>query len=156
MLPGEGDSHDRDAETAQPTPLRRPGRPPVCDPGGEPGPSLECTNKMDPRLRGGNVSRSRPCRALRARKTAFDAIGKMIDAKPLKPQYIAHLVDAVNREMENLERNIQGEAANAGGAVHVRAHSRRAPVGAQHEYARGDSPARDGKVAIADYWRAAP
>ncbi|OHC83833.1 MAG: hypothetical protein A3G73_07125 [Rhodospirillales bacterium RIFCSPLOWO2_12_FULL_67_15] len=36
--------------------------------------------------------------------TRYDAIGRMIDLKPLKPQYIAHLVAKENREMDEIER----------------------------------------------------
>lgn len=55
--------------------------------------------------------------------TRFDAIGKRIDPKPLKPQYITHLVDAANREIEEIERQFIEQDAT-GGTVHVRAHTR--------------------------------
>lgn len=67
--------------------------------------------------------------------TRHDAIGKMIVPKPLKPQYITHLVDAPNREMEEIEREFL-EQEGAGGAVHVQSHTR-----------------AGGKVEVADYWR---
>ena len=76
-----------------------------------------------------------------------DAIGRQIDTKPLKPQYIAHLVAKENREMDELERVINGEAARDGGfderpsgeGVHVQSHTR-----------------DGGKTEVADYWRARP
>jgi hypothetical protein len=79
-----------------------------------------------------------------------DAIGRQIDVKPLKPQHITHLVAQENREMDELERAIYGEAESGGGfdeksrgggenAVHVQAHAR-----------------DGGKTEVSDYWRARP
>ncbi|MEK7245223.1 MAG: M23 family metallopeptidase [Pseudomonadota bacterium] len=70
--------------------------------------------------------------------TRHDATGRMIDLKPLKPQYIAHLVEQTNREMEVMERGMD-ERGGATGAVHVQSHAR-----------------EGGKVEVADYWRARP
>ncbi len=66
--------------------------------------------------------------------------GGRTDTPPLKPQYVAHLVEQTNREMETSEREFDGNpSARAGGAVHVQSHTR-------------DS----GKVEVSDYWRARP
>ncbi len=70
-------------------------------------------------------------------KMKHDETGKAIDVSPLPPEAVAHQVAQVNREMDRLERQLQG--GSGGGAVHVRAHAR-----------------DGGKTQVSDYWRAAP
>jgi len=92
-------------------------------------------------------------------KTKYDETGKAIDVSPLPPEAVAHQVAQVNREMDRLERSLNGSSFVARdprddgnrqpfderptgtreGAVHVQAHTR-----------------DGGKTEVADYWRARP
>jgi hypothetical protein len=75
-------------------------------------------------------------------KTKYDDTGKAIDVPPLPPEAVAYQVAQVNREMDRLERSLQGsggETSRGDGAVHVQAHTR-----------------DGGKTEVKDYWRAAP
>ncbi|MBM3566234.1 MAG: hypothetical protein FJX42_09005, partial [Alphaproteobacteria bacterium] len=67
----------------------------------------------------------------------YDATGRMIDAEPLPPHFVAKQVEQVNAEMAAMEGG--GESLSGDGMVHVQSHSR-----------------DGGKVEVSDYWRNPP